>query len=120
MNLGTGVGLIAAGAVLVWALELDLPYIQDHLLGQILLVAGVVVVVAAAVMRAQEPDASPVTGLVLLTVGAALIWAVEADIPHVYDEALGLILLLGGVGTVVASVAMSRPRVPRRQVVHRP
>jgi hypothetical protein len=119
MGLGTGVGLIAAGAVLMWALELDLPYVQDELLGQILLVGGIVAVVAASVLRAQQPETSPNAGLGLTAAGAALIWAVEADIPHVYDEALGAILLLGGVATVVATVVFSRPRAPRREVVHR-
>lgn len=120
MGLGTGVGLIAAGAVLTWALDVDLPYIDDDALGAILLVAGVVALVAAAVMRAQRPGTSPEPGLGLIAVGAALLWAVDVDIPYVYDGALGLILLVGGVATVVATVAMNRPHTVRRQVVYRP
>lgn len=119
MGLGTGVGLIAAGAVLTWALDVNLPYVEDDALGAIMLVAGVVALVAAAVMHAQRPGTSPEPGLGLVTVGAALLWAVDVDIPYVYDAALGLILLVGGVATVVAAVAMHLPRTQRRQVVYR-
>lgn len=119
MGLGTSVGLVAAGAVLVWALDFDIPYVREDLLGQILLVAGLVAVVVAAVIRAQRPDTSPGAGLVLVTVGATLIWALDADIPHVYDEALGIILLVGGLVTTTAAVAMNRPRTRRHQVAYR-
>jgi hypothetical protein len=119
MGLGTGVGLIAAGAVLVWALDIDLPDVDDDALGGILLLAGVVALVAAAVMRAQRPGTTPEPGLCLVTVGAALVWAVDVDIPYVYDAALGWILLVGGIATVVGVVAMNRPVTRRRQVVHR-
>jgi hypothetical protein len=37
----------------------------------------------------------------------------------VYDAALGAILLLGGIATVAAAVALNRPRTQRRQVVYR-
>lgn len=119
MGLGTGVVLIAAGAVLTWALDVDLPYVEDDALGAILLVAGVVALVAAAVVRAQQPDTSPASGLALGGAGAALLWAVDVDIPYVYDGALGAILLVGGVITVVAAVLMNKPRTQRRQVVYR-
>jgi predicted MFS family arabinose efflux permease len=52
-------------------------------------------------------------------VGAALVWAVDVDIPYVYDAALGWILLVGGIATVVGAVAMNRPVTRRRQVVYR-
>jgi 4-amino-4-deoxy-L-arabinose transferase-like glycosyltransferase len=124
MGLGTGVGLIASGAVLMWALDVDIPHVQDQLLGQVLLVGGIVAVVAASVVRAQQPEASPNAGIALIVAGAALVWAVEADIPHVYDEALGVILLVGGAATVVATMAFGSPRslrsLRRREVVNRP
>lgn len=119
MGLGTSVGLIAAGAVLVWALDLDIPYVREDLLGQILLVAGLVAAAVLAAIRAQRPDTSPTTGVVMVTLGSVLIWALEVDIPHVYDEALGFILLVGGLVTTAAAVVMSRPRTQRRQVVYR-
>lgn len=122
MGLGTGVGLIAVGAVLTWALDVDLPYVEDDLLGAILLVVGAVTLVAAAAMNAQRPGADPSSGVALATAGAALVWAIDVDIPYVYDAALGAILLIGGLVTIVAAVAMSRPRAPRtrRELVYRP
>lgn len=122
MGLGTGVGLIAAGAVLTWALDVDLPYVEDDALGAILLVAGAVVMVAAAVMNAQRPGTDPSSGLGLGTAGAALLWAVDVDIPYVFDAALGAILLLGGAITIAVAVAMNQPRTrsPRPQAVYRP
>jgi hypothetical protein len=119
MRFGTGVGLIAAGAVFTWALDVDLPFIDDDALGAILLVVGAVVLVATAVMQAQHPGTSPDAGLWLILVGASLLWAIDVDIPYVYDAALGAILLLGGIATVAAAVALNRPRTQRRQVVYR-
>lgn len=119
MGFGTGLGLIAAGAVFTWALDVDLPYIEDDALGAVLLMAGVVALVAAALMRAQQPGTSPDAGLLMILAGASLLWGLRIDIPYVYDLGLGLILLLGGIGTVVAAVAFNRPRTVRRQVVYR-
>ncbi len=119
MGLGTGVGLIAVGAVLTWALDVDLPYVEDDLLGAILLVVGAVTLVAGAAMNAQRPGADPAPGVGLATAGAALVWAVDVDIPYVYDAALGVILLVGGIVTIVAAVAMNKPRTSRRQLVYR-
>jgi len=120
MGLGTGVGLIAAGAVLTWALDVDLPYVDDDALGAVLLIVGAVALVASAVTRAQQPQANPGAGLGLVAAGAVLLWAVELDFPYVYDGALGVILLVGGVVTVGATLALSRPRTQRREVVYRP
>jgi membrane protein YdbS with pleckstrin-like domain len=119
MSFQTGFGLVAAGAVLTWALDVDLPYIEDDALGAVLLLAGVVALVAAALMRAQRPGASPDTGLLMILVGASLLWALRIDVPYVSDAGLGVILLLGGVATVAAAVALNRPRTQRRQVVYR-
>jgi len=119
MGLGAGVALIAAGAIFTWAIDVDVPYVDDAALGTVLLVAGVVAVVAAAVMQAQRPTSRPETGIVLVTTGAVLLWALEVDIPRVYDAALGVILLVGGLVTIGASLAMAWPRAQRRQVVYR-
>lgn len=120
MGFGAGVGLIAAGAVFMWGLDVDLPYIEDHTLGAVLLVAGVVALVGAALMRVQQhPETSPDAGILLILFGAILLWGLEMDIPYVSDAALGVILLVGGIATVAATVAMNRPRTVRRQVVYR-
>jgi hypothetical protein len=44
------------------------------------------------------------TGVVLLVLGAFLYAAVDVDLPHVKDDALGLIMLLGGLVTIVIAV----------------
>jgi uncharacterized membrane protein len=54
MGIGTGVVLIVAGAVLLWALEFDLPFIDNEALGVILLAAGALAVILALVMNHQR------------------------------------------------------------------
>ena len=119
MGLGTGLGLIATGAVLTWGLDVNIPYVDDNALGAILLVAGVVALVASAVTRAQRPGAGPEAGLAMILVGASLLWALDVNIPYVHDGPLGAILLVGGVATVAAAVALNRPRTHRHTVVYR-
>lgn len=119
MGSGTGVALIAAGLVFSWGPDLHLPYVAEHALGALFLVAGVVVLVASAVMRAQRAGTGPEAGLLMILLGASLLWAVKVDVPFVHDAALGVILLLGGIATVAVAVAANRPRTMRRQVVYR-
>jgi formate-dependent nitrite reductase membrane component NrfD len=54
MGIGTGVVLIVAGAVLLWALEFDLPFLDNEALGVILLAAGALAVILALVMHTQR------------------------------------------------------------------
>ncbi|HSE71044.1 MAG TPA: hypothetical protein VLA97_09820 [Nocardioidaceae bacterium] len=54
MGTGTGLGLLAAGAVLYWAIEADVPFVDDKPLGVILMVAGAVALVASVVMTLQS------------------------------------------------------------------
>jgi hypothetical protein len=44
------------------------------------------------------------TGAVLLVLGAILYAAVDVDLPHLNDDALGLIMLLGGLATIIVAV----------------
>jgi hypothetical protein len=44
MGIGTGVGLLAAGAILFWAVDVDLPYLDDPALGVILMVIGILAI----------------------------------------------------------------------------
>jgi hypothetical protein len=53
-SVGTGIGLIAAGAILYWAVDLDLPFVFDGALGVILMVAGVIAVLATVTMQLQS------------------------------------------------------------------
>ena len=54
MGIGIGIVLIVIGAILLFALDVDLPFVSDDTLGIILLVVGVLAVVLALVMNAQR------------------------------------------------------------------
>ena len=54
MGIGVGIVLVVIGAVLLFALDVDLPFVSDDTLGIILLVAGVLAIILALVMNAQR------------------------------------------------------------------
>ncbi len=47
------------------------------------------------------------SGVLLLVLGAVLYSAVEMDLPYLDDNALGLILVVGGLAVTVAAVVMN-------------
>jgi uncharacterized membrane protein HdeD (DUF308 family) len=54
MGIGIGIVLIVIGAILLWAVQVDIPFVTDDTLGIILIVAGILAVVLALVMNAQR------------------------------------------------------------------
>lgn len=54
MGLGLGIILIVAGAVLMWALNVDLSYVDDNTLGLILFIVGIITVVLSLVLNLQR------------------------------------------------------------------
>jgi uncharacterized membrane protein HdeD (DUF308 family) len=54
MGIGLGILLIVIGAILLFALKVDIPFVTDNTLGVILIVAGVLALVIALVMQAQR------------------------------------------------------------------
>ena len=54
MGIGLGIVLVVAGAILLWAVEFDLQFIDDDALGVILLAAGILTIILALVMNAQR------------------------------------------------------------------
>jgi uncharacterized membrane protein HdeD (DUF308 family) len=54
MGIGIGIVLIVVGAILLWAVQVNIPYVSDDTLGMILIVAGILAVVLALVMNAQR------------------------------------------------------------------
>ncbi|MEJ7690615.1 MAG: DUF6458 family protein [Nocardioidaceae bacterium] len=54
MGIGLGVVLIVIGAALIWALNLDISFIEDNTLGWILLVAGVLAIALSLIINAQR------------------------------------------------------------------
>ncbi|MET9023018.1 DUF6458 family protein [Actinopolymorpha sp. NPDC004070] len=117
MGLGSGIFLIVIGAILYGAVDVDLPYVDDDALGLILLLAGLAVVIVAAVLRADRPEAGVGTGILLIAAGAVLYFAVDADLPYIADDAMGAILMAAGAIAIGATAAMSRRRTPSRRSV---
>ncbi|GAB3403252.1 hypothetical protein [Flindersiella endophytica] len=115
MGIGTGVFLIAAGSVLLWAIDADLPYIEDDTLGLILLVAGIAVLVISVVMKVDRPEAGVGTGVFLIAAGAVLSWAIDADLPYIADYVLGTTLIVAGAISICATLALSLQRRRERQ-----
>ena len=54
MGIGLGIFLIVLGAILLFALNVNIPYVSDDTLGIILLVAGILTLVIAVIMQAQR------------------------------------------------------------------
>ena len=54
MGIGLGIVLIVVGAILVFALDANLPFVSDDTLGIILIVAGVIALILSLVMNAQR------------------------------------------------------------------
>lgn len=54
MGIGIGIVLIVIGAVLLWALNVNLPFFSDDTLGVILIIAGILAIVLALLINAQR------------------------------------------------------------------
>ena len=120
MGIGAAIVFFAAGAILYWAVEIDLPYIDDDALGAILIFAGALAVATAVIMNTRRSHAgtSVGTGIGLIAAGAILYWAVNLDLPYIFDGALGVILMVAGAIAVIATVTMQLQSGRSRQVRH--
>jgi UPF0716 family protein affecting phage T7 exclusion len=56
MGVGVGVVLLVVGAILFWAVEMDIPGVSDDTLGIILMVAGVIAIILALIMNQQRSN----------------------------------------------------------------
>jgi uncharacterized membrane protein HdeD (DUF308 family) len=54
MGIGVGIVLIVIGAILLFALNVDMPFVSDDTLGIILIVAGALALIMALIMQAQR------------------------------------------------------------------
>jgi drug/metabolite transporter (DMT)-like permease len=108
MGIGAAIGFFTAGAILYWAVDVDLPYMDDDALGAILLFAGALALAFAVIMntRRSREGTSVGSGVGLIAVGAILYWAVNIDVPYIFDGALGVILMAAGAIAVFATVVM--------------
>lgn len=55
-------------------------------------------------------------GVVLIVAGLILIFAVDADIPLVSDDVLGIILVLGGIVAIAVALIMNAQRTRTKHV----
>lgn len=110
MGVGTGIFLIVAGAVLFGAIEVDLPYIDDDALGLILLLAGIATLLISVVLKVNRPEAGIGTGVFMVVAGSVLAWAIDIDLQYIDDFALGMILIVAGLASVAATIALNLQR----------
>jgi hypothetical protein len=54
MGIGLGIVLIVVGAIFAFALNVNMPFIDDNVFGIILMVAGVIALVLSLVLQAQR------------------------------------------------------------------
>jgi uncharacterized membrane protein HdeD (DUF308 family) len=54
MGIGLGVVLIVVGAIILWALNLDLEFVEDSTLGIIFIVAGILTIILSLIVNAQR------------------------------------------------------------------
>jgi hypothetical protein len=54
MGIGLGIFLIVVGAIFLFALNLDIPFVSDDTLGIILLLAGILTLVLALILNYQR------------------------------------------------------------------
>ncbi|RYU10962.1 hypothetical protein [Nocardioides iriomotensis] len=121
MGLGAGALLLAVGAILNYAVDVDVPYVNDDALGSILMAAGVVLLAVGLALHAARSSGGMTdtgAGLLMFAVGAVLAFALDVDVPYIWDWALGLILMVGGAIAIVASLVMHRQQTQTRRVVH--
>jgi hypothetical protein len=120
MREGTGVVLVAAGAILYWALDIDIPFVYEGALGVVLMIAGVIATGAAVASSVVGTRFDIGLGLALFVIGAVVGFAVDLDVPYVLEDELGAILAIGGLITIGASIAMAVQRSRPRRVSTRP
>ena len=61
MYIGLGIFLIVIGAILVFALNIDIPGVGDDTLGYILMIAGLLAIVLSFAFRGRRPGAVTTT-----------------------------------------------------------
>ena len=54
MGIGVGIVLIVIGAIMLFALNADLPFVSDDTLGIIFIVAGALALIMALILQAQR------------------------------------------------------------------
>ena len=105
---GVGLGLVAAGALVLWAIQVDLPHVDDSALGWILMVAGAIAAIASVIVGPGHAEPGVGAGVALIASGAIGYWAVDVDLPYILDDALSVIVMVAGALVVGAAVLQVR------------
>ena len=58
MGIGIGIFLVAVGAIIVFAVDVDIPGVENFSLGWILIACGLLAIILALVMNAQRAHTS--------------------------------------------------------------
>jgi len=58
MGIGLGIVLVLVGAILAFAVDVDVPYVSDDALGFILIVVGVIAIALAFAINHQRANTS--------------------------------------------------------------
>jgi hypothetical protein len=117
MSTGSGVGLIVLGAILYWAVDVNLPYVDAHTLGTVLMTIGVVTLAVSLAVHMSRSSTSVGTGIGLVLVGAICTWGLNVQLSFVNLDGLGVVLMIGGVVAIAATLAMEVQRSRTRRVV---
>lgn len=115
MGIGTGVLLIVVGSVLFWAIDFDMPYIDDDAMGLILVLAGLATLVTSVIMKVDRPQAGIGTGVTLLAIGSVMTFALEIEMAYISKGVLGVILIVAGLISIGATGALAAQRKRERQ-----
>lgn len=118
MGIGTGVLLIVVGSVLFWAIDFDMPYIDDDAMGLILVLAGLAALVIAVIMKVDRPQAGIGTGVALLAIGSVMTFALEIEMAYISKAALGVILIIAGLISVGVTGLLAAQRKRERQLAY--
>ncbi|HEY6933575.1 MAG TPA: DUF6458 family protein [Marmoricola sp.] len=54
MGIGLGIVLLVIGAILYWAVQVDIPGVSDNTLGIILMVVGILAIILSLVINQQR------------------------------------------------------------------
>jgi hypothetical protein len=123
MGIGAAVVCFAAGAILYWAVDVDLPFVDDNTLGGILILAGALAAVIAVLVNTRRSEATGTSvgsGVGITAVGAMMCWAVDVDFPFITDSTFGVILMLAGVVTIAVALWGQMQGSPGRRAADQP
>ena len=121
MSTGTGVVLVVVGAILYWGVGIDIPYVYDRTIGEVLMGLGIVGLLLGAVSRmpsrAHRSEMGAGTGIAMILAGAVLRWGLDVHTRKVNLDTLGLILIFVGLVAVAATLTMEWQRSRSRRTV---